>query len=280
MANLITMAELRTAVCEYFDCKLVMNQSKYIDRASCQCCYLGLTFGETAITTSPGYYTLWHSKWNMLGLDFLHDMPDTILNQLRRMVASVLEERGVSFIPLSWNAFSRLDPDDWKSFVLVDRVGLECVVKLHDKYYISGYDRNETPPLYFLARLPCAVATYAEAIEALKPESVKLAEAEGVKILRQGDMFAIPTNYTDVSLVQMGAIFNDEPYPVGHGLYGTGHFARQQARLPDGTMFGRGSIEHRPPRRSPDHAPLKLVPDDGTWFLIVKNTVPIQLERR
>jgi hypothetical protein len=278
MANIVSMEEVRTAVVEYFDGKL-MGESRYIDRAPCECCFFGLYFTETGIFTSPGHYTLWHSQLNMLGLDFLFDMPDTTLEPLRRMVASVAEERGMSFIPVSWNAFARTSPNDWRSFELVDRVGLECVARLDDKYYISGYDRNETPPLYFLARLPCEVATYAEAIEALKPKSVKLAEAKGVTVLRQGDMFAIPTNYTDVSLVEMGATFDNEPYP-SHGLYGTAHYAGQQARLPDGTMFGRDSIMHRPPNRRGDHAPLKLVPDNGTWFLIVKNTVPIQPERR
>lgn len=278
MAEIISMEELRTAVVEYFDGKLPV-ESRYIDRAPCECCYLGLYFTSNGIFTSPGNYNLWHSHLNILGLDFLFDVPDHILTKLRGIVASVLEERGMSFIPLSWNAGVRLHPNnDWKDFVLVDRVGLECVVRLDDRYYISGYDRNENPPLYFLARLPHAVATYTEAIEALKPESVKLAEAEGVKVLRQGDMFAIPTNYTDVSLVQMGAIFDDEPYPR-HGLYGTGHFASQHARLPDGTTLGRGSIIHKPINRRADHAPLLLVPEDGTWFLIVKNTVPIQQER-
>lgn len=59
--------------------------------------------------------------------------------------------------------------------------------------WLSSFDRNEPRPLYFLCQLPaCTATTYEEAIEALKPESVQLAEAMGRTVERQGDIFAIP----------------------------------------------------------------------------------------
>lgn len=59
--------------------------------------------------------------------------------------------------------------------------------------WLSSFDKNEPTPLYFLCQLPaCTASTYEEAIEALKPDTVKLAEAMGRDVERQGDIFAVP----------------------------------------------------------------------------------------
>lgn len=59
--------------------------------------------------------------------------------------------------------------------------------------WLSSFDKNEPTPLYFLCQLPpCTASTYEEAIEALKPDTVKLAEAMGREVERQGDIFAVP----------------------------------------------------------------------------------------
>lgn len=238
----------------------------------------------------------------VLGLDYAFDIDDSDMDQLRNIVVAALEQEGVDFIPLSFNAFSRLRVDV-ASLQLVDRVGVQCIFSgrrnvldargystgafTDRQYFISGYDANENPPLYFLAHLPHEVKTYQEAIESLKPESVKLAEKKGLEVLRQGDMFAIPTKFKTKDLEKMDATFfagQSPPLllpqtPTGSfgftrpGLYGTAHYAERMARLPDGTHFGRGIMRHSPPRRNPDHHPLTL--PSSVWYLIVKNTVPI-----
>lgn len=59
--------------------------------------------------------------------------------------------------------------------------------------WLSSFDRNEPRPLYFLCQLPPTRATtYDEAIEALKPDTVVMAEAMGREVERQGDIFAVP----------------------------------------------------------------------------------------
>ena len=139
-------------------------------------------------------------------------------------------------------------------------------------YYISDFDANEPRPLYFFCELPRGVkpTTLAEAIEALKPEPVLMAEQLGRTITRQGDIFAIevPTK-TRRELKAEGATFEK----MGE-LLGTNHVATEVARMPDGTTLARGTMHHKPPWRRPDHIRAKLT-DGKTWHVIVKNTVPV-----
>jgi hypothetical protein len=252
--------------------------------------HMGMYLSRNGVSARPGGYSLLYcyKGWEQpagvltLGLDYAFDIEDEYMDRLRGIVVTALEQEGVDFVPLSFNAFSRLGVEV-NSMQLVDRVGVQCVFSARQntvdwrgytlagstdrQYFISGYDANETPPLYFLARLPHEVETYQEAIESLKPESVKLAEKAGLEVLRQGDMFAIPTEFETKDLEKMDATFFD-----GVGLYGTAHYAEGMARLPDGTQLGRGVMKHRPTRRNPDHHDLTL---PAGWYLIVKNTVPI-----
>lgn len=258
--------------------------------------HAGLVLTSHGISARPGGYPLawWFDETIILGLDFALDLDDESMNRLRDIVFTGMEEEGVDFISMSHNAFSRLNMDT-TSLQPVDRVGMQCVfsgiqrlTKIVDgyrdtavsdrRYYLSGYDANETPPLYFLARLPHEVESYKDAIEALKPESVKLAEAKGLEVLRQGDMFAIPTKYNTNDLKKMGADIRESiDYPVmirRCSLYGTAHCTEKMARLPDGTQLGRGVMMHRPLGRPADHRDLPLSP--AKWYIIVKNTVPVE----
>jgi hypothetical protein len=74
--------------------------------------------------------------------------------------------------------------------------------------WLSSFDRQETTPLYFLCQLPpCKAETYAEAIEALKPDPVVLAESMGRTVERQGDIFAIPMPGLDTrTLTKRGGV--------------------------------------------------------------------------
>lgn len=248
----------------------------------------------------------------MLVLGLAFDLDDKTVHQLRTPIAKALEDKGIPFLPVAWGAIgeaSARSANGWGSVKLIERVGMNCVFRGFGSHYISGFDANEKPPLYFLAELPCAVSTHAEGIEALKPRSVKLAEAQGIEVLRQGDMFAIPTKLHKHDLACMGAKFDTELKEeiqqrefVGQwniivtnrhgdvirpstttisrrrGLYGTAHTASELAYLPDGTMFARGSLIHDPrgvlmESRAADHAELKL--PGRFWYLIARNTVPV-----
>lgn len=229
----------------------------------------------------------WPDDIPLINLDMAHDIRDAVTRRLRDPIVAALEERGIPFMPVSLNAYQHVArPGGSAATVVVDRDGLQCVFRVADRFYVSGFDVNETPPLYFLARLPGPAATYADAIESLKPASVKLAESQGVAVLRQGDMFAIPTGLDSDALGSLGAVFatevsrqvlqpswrmvspftwdengvvtftnrTAEPGQVDtvtqtqrRGLYGTAHTATELAYLPDdGTMFARGTIRHDP----------------------------------
>lgn len=280
------------------------------------------------IATVPGGQTLMiygvppsYPAVPVIDLDFAFDLTDGLVRRLREPIVAALIDAGKPFLPVSVRALQNIGgPSTWAALQLVDLDGQQCVFHVGALYFISGFDANEDPPLYFLARLPHEVASYAEGIEALKPRSVKLAEAEGLRVRRQGDMFAIPTTWRSHDLRAMGAVFstnvtikrsvpnaphfrqtpwtlvvtrdgphirqaNVEPAFVTvedtkrRGLYGTAHTATELAYLPDGTMFARGRIEHDPrgvlnEHREADHAPLVL--PGKTWYLVARNTVPIQ----
>lgn len=156
-------------------------------------------------------------------------------------------------------------------------------------YFLSAFDEQESTPLYFLAELPrdARPTTVAEAVEALKPEVVKVAEIMGRDVTRQGDIFAVPMPGLDKrALRKAGATFERRKantYHVGrwssHGsptaaLLGQNHYATEVARMPDGTTYARGTLWHDPLWRAPDHARRRMG-DGKTWHLIVKNTVPV-----
>jgi hypothetical protein len=83
--------------------------------------------------------------------------------------------------------------------------------------FLSGFDENERRPLYFLCELPkvdVPPTTVREAYRDLKPETVKLAEAMGKDVKRQGDIYAIPTELTTRQLRSMGATFGRKNHRI------------------------------------------------------------------
>lgn len=74
--------------------------------------------------------------------------------------------------------------------------------------YLSSFDTNENPPLYFL----CEVSrnghpTVEGAIDSLAPRAVHAALLNGTEVRRQGDIFLIDTPLTDSDLAARGATF-------------------------------------------------------------------------
>lgn len=171
--------------------------------------------------------------------------------------------------------------------------------------FLSDFDQQEPRALYFFCELPkvprgTEPQTIEQALRDLRPDVVKMADAMGKTVTRQGDIFAVPMPSVDKrTLRKMGATFGtrdgkveevmvDAPTVDGGvvqvpryrqvvpraQLLGTNHVASQSATLPDGTTFARGTLWHRPSGRDADHVRRKMG-DGKTWHLIVKNTVPI-----
>ncbi|TCO49663.1 hypothetical protein [Actinocrispum wychmicini] len=136
--------------------------------------------------------------------------------------------------------------------------------------FLSGFDVQESRPLYFFCELPRTDATtVSQAYQALKPDAVLLAEQMNRTVTRQGDIFtvALSSQVTKRWLRHEGATFDK-----GGPLLDTNHVATEVARMPDGTTVVRGTLTHRPPFRRPDHRRVRLA--DG-WHAVVKNTVPL-----
>ncbi len=138
--------------------------------------------------------------------------------------------------------------------------------KTRDAYFMSGYDLNEKGLSYFFCELPpgATPTTVEEAYQSLKPESVLRAEAQGKKIMRQGDMFFIQMRGEEGP--PNGSIRTDAR------LFDTNHFVSQGARH-NGLVMVRGRVSHNPIGRRPDHHSLRLPGKD--WWIAVRNTVPV-----
>jgi hypothetical protein len=138
-------------------------------------------------------------------------------------------------------------------------------------YFLSAFDEQESRVHYFLCELPesATPSTVAEAIDALKPEDVKLAEQDGLTCTRQGDVFAIPTTLTTRELTRQAATRTRNS-----DVLGLSHTATEVA-VHAGTTYARGILRHAPPfGRQPEHA-RRSIGNRKTWHRLVKNTVPV-----
>jgi hypothetical protein len=88
---------------------------------------------------------------------------------------------------------------DWTGdFYVVERhFAGAMVLKVENKYFLFDADREEVRHHGFnpfFTQLPKAAQTVAEAYEALMPDAVQKARANGLKIVRQGEFFFVPEN--------------------------------------------------------------------------------------
>lgn len=140
--------------------------------------------------------------------------------------------------------------------------------------FLSSFDYQESAPLYFMCELPYNAhpKTVEEAVECLKPPEVRAAEARGLPVIRQGDLFAIPTKLTKRQLRRMRGQRRD--FTKRLRVLGTNHSVTEGIISVGGATLGRGIMRHEPDRwRRPDHSNQKLG-DLKTWHLLVRNTVP------
>lgn len=137
--------------------------------------------------------------------------------------------------------------------------------------FLSSFDYQERRPLYFLCELPYGAkpGTVDEAVETLKPPEVVAALARGLKVIRQGDLFAIPTKLTKR---QIRRLAGRARFEKRLRVLGTNHSVTEGIVLKGGAVLGRGIMRHEPEAwRPPDHARQKL---GDAWHLLVRNTVP------
>jgi hypothetical protein len=137
------------------------------------------------------------------------------------------------------------------------------VVELGGNHYLSGIDQNEPWRLrsYFLCQLACPVASIGEAYDSLKPERVRDAEARGIEVRRQGDVFLVPVSEKDWNIKLQ---FGRDRLAKDHKLWNGTHRA-SRALIADGRVFVSGSITHE--RRQ--HRTLYC---KGLWYEAIKNT--------
>lgn len=133
-------------------------------------------------------------------------------------------------------------------------------------YFLCDVDRREVEHNiinFFLAELPKKCDTIAEAYEMLKPDEVKQAEKNGVKVERQGEFFFIKDSgfmvdlaerYNKAHEIRQIRVGNSRPNSVEHGIE------------VEGTFYVRGKISHT----GREHADLFLPPMH--WFKVVPNT--------
>lgn len=248
-------------------------------------------------TRSGGYAFLVKSSKDgpfLLNLDHGDLVDHRVMAKFRKQLVELAAELGLtkSVLPVGLTALRNGPAHTLASRQSIEVVvveGTEAVLKIDGNSYLSGYDSQEAPPLYFLCRLPHEVDSVADARDALMPESVKIALKEGRRVERQGDLFAIRSNMTDRDIEDAGGtIWDYEAFHGDHGskraglalkgeyrLYGTIHTAKRLARLPSGMEMATGWLVHDPllgeDRRNPDHQQRML--DDGWWF-VIPNTVP------
>lgn len=247
--------------------------------------------GGTGVADEP-----WFSYGQPVGIGPLTE------DQMRiaeRQSDFIMERNGGIRQPFNWMTMRMID-------VMIENTecrgcggrGRTTATRVRRAYFLSGFDENETRPSYFFCELPPKAhpTTVEEALEALKPSAVKLAEQMGREVKRQGDIFAIPMpGLTLRELKAQGGVHIRTPRlivpstggrwtdeldsgaeaPVWSGprpqLLGTNHEATEIV-LVNGQTYARGTIKHVPEFRRPDHRPTPLGKE---WHLIQKNTVPV-----
>jgi hypothetical protein len=148
----------------------------------------------------------------------------------------------------------------------------DSVVRVRDRYYLSAVDETGTGNgMYFLAELLTdrAPKSLNDALNFLKPNVVREAEARGSDVKRQGEWFAIPTKFLTSELmrdVERGVA----QYREHHVLGRDGHHELEEAIIyragpRKGEVYARGVLKHT----MGEHVDLDL----GTirWHLVVHN---------
>lgn len=171
--------------------------------------------------------------------------------------------------------------EKWQEVTVKDQWGREekrnvhtlgdSVIRVRDHFYLSGVDETGWyRGIYFLAKLVTerAPASFAEALDFLKPKVVQDAEARGANVRRQGEWFAIPTKLLTSELmadVGRGVAVRRENHVLGRdGHHQLDETVIYRAGPQKGAVFARGVLSHT----RNEHQPLDL---GFRWHRIVHN---------
>ena len=170
-----------------------------------------------------------------------------------------------------WRTVTEKDDKGRKRTRQVHTLG-DSVIRVNDRYFVSAVDETGVGNgMYFLAELLCdsPPKTLQEALDTLKPEVVREAEARGSNIRRQGEWFAVPTMRLTSELmadVARGVALYRERHVLGRD----GHHEVEEAVIyrsgsRKGEVYARGVLRHT----NEEHLDLSL----GTlrWHLLVHN---------
>lgn len=212
------------------------------------------------------------------------------MNSTRETINHQMFRQPLDGVP-NWGNITHSKELGWQTLEFRHRLGSTVFSAVDESgqrhRYISSFDMQENPPLYFLAQLPDEgkALTFNDALDLLAPRIVHEARKDGKFVFRQGDVFFVETDWTLEKLQEQEAVIHagngrgihSERPAEGRNIYRTGHLAEQVAVLPNGVTLALGTVTHFPAindpvRVIPDHRPLALTP--GKWFLAIRNTVP------
>lgn len=171
----------------------------------------------------------------------------------------------------NWREVTYKDIDGSTQIRHVHTLG-DSVVRVKDRYYLSAVDETgEGNGMYFFTELLTDQApdTLEAALDRLKPDRVREAEAQGLGVMRQGEWFAIPTKRRTSELmrdVEAGNAVRRERHVLGKD----GHHELEEAVIykagaQKGEVYARGVLRHT----EGEHEDLDL----GTvrWYQIIHN---------
>jgi len=153
---------------------------------------------------------------------------------------------------------------------------LGAVVIFHKgKYYLCGLDDGT----YFVCELPKTPRNCDDAYEVLKPREVKKAEAEGAKVLRQGEWFFVPTGMKDKDLAnklewtQTKLLKRSKVEALPRRSTDSNKHECRQLKLQGGKrVYAKGKVFHRSAygRELTNQHPTVNLGDE--WFVVYHNT--------
>lgn len=164
---------------------------------------------------------------------------------------------------LHTGVFSKVDGHEYMTHVL----GATLFTYTTDnktRYILSGIDETgKGNNRYFMTELKGEPQTIEEAYEALKPDEVREAESNGIRVLRQGEWFFIPCDNVPSGEITKKFYLHGNEGDTGH------HFASEGFRGDDGREYVRGIVKHE----EGDHLQLKLYEDvkQKDWYVAYHN---------
>jgi len=177
-------------------------------------------------------------------------LAERLKTHLKRLGCRAIRERRLS-TPAGWDALRSRDIGlDYDAPRRLWVISAEYKYHYSNRFgdwwvgasYLCGYEDGQ----YFAVRLPRTVTTLAEAEAWLQPRAVKLAEAAGHAVLRQGDFYLVPQRRAtdDMAALDRSHRYDPQARTITHDQHGT-------LTLPEGQRYRavRQRVQSSPRRR-------------------------------